>query len=640
MTLQFAPVWKTPADLPLNEAPLIEGDAFSYQLQVEDCAITPVETSPNTLVELGFPASNIYSVRVNDIVLPANRIIRDGTSIILNLSEMGLGASAFVEFFRASSLSFVPLYGTIPPGIVLGPTGLVNGILEYLGPSEPTNYSFTVRVSNGSRIADRNFSVIAEPLVRPAYWVSNSLPTEQDGGSYSFFNFGTLRLMENVALTLDVSDDDLGVPLVVGKPLGFDGDFYKGLPAGLELIDNRIQGTIRLTVNPGRYLFRMGFENQQSNEIIGEFIIQSALAPQDDSAAFEWITPAGSIGELDETRVCDLSVKTNIEDALYFLSPASLPLPPGIQINPTNGDLEGFAPPVVRDTVFRFSVRASKAGQHIDREFSITIRNRFDEAIQDIRLRIPQADQNGMIAAYQEIISPTDIFRPTDSNFGIDRSPYIYVIKGISGSILEALVPPDDSIDDQGFHGQMTLFLGRHRLATVRNSVGEPIYEVIYRDIIDPNELAGGFRFYTDVPIEKKVLYPQSNLNDPKYIYPRSLRNARYDLVNKLGIPTTDSSKSRLLGPLGGEIMPRWMISRDDPKYVPAVVVAYLKPGRGAAYLTTMDTSPRLPSIGRSFAVDRYYIYEERRAASTTFDEDLTTFDGNGFTATQATFDG
>ena len=544
-------------------------------------------------------------------------------------------------------MSFDVLYGVLPPGIVLGPAGLINGVLEDIGSVEPKTYQVTIRVSNGSRIADRSFSIVAEPIIREAYWISNSLPSEQEDTGFSYYNFGILRLGEDYARTLDVSDDDLGVPEVVGKPLGFDGNFFKGLPSGLTLIDNRIQGVVDKNSLPGRYLFRLGFEDQFTNEIVGEIIVTNELSPEEELQTLFWLTPEGHLGSLHETRICDLSVKVNAPDAFYFLTPASLPLPPGIQINPGTGDLEGFAPPVVRDTVYRFSVRASKGGQHIDREFSITILNRYAGSVHDVRLRVPQIDQVDMIARYIDLISPNDVFRPRDPRFGIVKDPYIYVIKGVAGVFVNALLPPNDSVDGQGYHGTMTFYLGEHRSAVVRNDVGEIIYEVVYRHIVDPNALAGGFKFDENTPIENKILYPQSKPNSPRYIYPRSLRNARYDFVNKLGMPTTNISLSRRLGIDGGEILPSWMMAqqtKNDPKsalgFVPAVVVAYVVPNKGQEYAFLFNRDRFLPPIGKQISTDRYYIHEERRSAPTTFDDDSTNFDGNGLTIIRATFDG
>lgn len=648
--IRFTPVWRTPGGQPLDTSPLLEGDAFSFQLLADNIASIAMPVADTVTIPLGISSASVSKVVVNGGTLDDARVQKMGASLILDLSGLSVSVTAFVDVWRSTSLDFTILYGELPPGLSLGSSGIISGIIDNVPYTQQTSYEFTVRTTNGTYVRDQSFTIRVIPVERESTWVTNGLPliTEDEDLNIDFYAFGSARRAEAFSYTLDVADEDDEIPQVVVKSNTLVGSFQKTLPDGLQIIDNIIQGAVSPNATPGRYLFKLGFPNQTSNTIYGEIIVLDVLVAAVPTGVVGWATEAGSLGDIPETYPCDLGVKaTGAENVAYSLAPGSLPLPSGIRLNAATGDLEGFMPAVITDTTYRFTVRATAGGNHVDREFSLRITNKFTSPVLDIRLRMATVEARNMVVRYRTLVSNSKQFRPGDSNFGVPREPFIYLLKGVSGNLDEATATPSDSIGGSNYHGKISLLLGQHKWAAVRDAADNVVYEVIYRDIIDPLANAGGFVVNSDIPIEEKVVYPQSNPNNIKYIYPRSIRNARYDLVKDLGFAVADVTKQRKVGPDGGEALPRWMTSPQSPNtptsvlgFIPALVVAYVKTGMANALVTTLNADSNLPVVGRVLIFDKYHVFEAQQSAATIFDEDTTTFDGDGATPTSMTFDG
>jgi hypothetical protein len=360
-----------------------------------------------------------------------------------------------------------------------------------------------------------------------------------------------------------------------------------------------------------------------------------------------WRTPEGMLGTViaGEDSFFSVQASTAGTDAVtYGLSPLSSPPPQGLSIDAATGNINGKTVYIPSDTTYRFSVRASARNVFADRTFEIRVRALYvREEIVTIFLRSRVKKGTPIVLPYRSIIPMASIFRPSDPNYGFRERAEVYVLGGLDGTknLAQAIsgdgTPYIGTSDD--YHGLIKLVLGSHRIAVARGHDGRIAYEVLYRRLHDPQAKAGGFQFNNSTPVEEKVVYRQSE--DARYVYPVSLRNIRFDFVRDVGFATSDSDLSKRLGPDGGEQMPLWMRSeqiagqRDSVLgYVPAVVLAYLKPGEGKSVLNRLAGEKSIFGDGEVLQFDRYYVMSGVLHDFTLFDGENTKFDG------QSSFDG
>ena len=92
--------------------------------------------------------------------------------------------------------------------------------------------------------------------------------------------------------------------------------------------------------------------------------------------AISWITPAGSLGSLNEGIL--LGTQAAVESTGFTGGPITYSnpgggMPAGITINAITGILEGTLPVVVSDTAYPFTIRATDSSGYSDRSFSLTV---------------------------------------------------------------------------------------------------------------------------------------------------------------------------------------------------------------------------------------------------------------------------
>lgn len=325
----------------------------------------------------------------------------------------------------------------------------------------------------------------------------------------------------------------------------------------------------------------------------------------------KWITPSGYIGDVYETYPCSYSVKAIASGGFpvsYSLAPGSLPMPSGLYIDVVTGDIKGVCGFISKDTSFTFTIRASVGATFVDRDFSLTIRNRFTtRPVTGMYLALTGWDKRKWIEFCKKYIPESLIFRTSDKNYGINTSPMMYVIFGLNdvtdARVWEVMTGDQARLHEYDFYQKTNLYLGEIKSAVVRDGQGIVLYEVLYREIIDPltriyerrgNDVvkiwAGGFNA-GDSLIRDPVPYAQKdsiyNKKDLRTLYPSSIVNMRKDLMAK------DSGG---IGLSGKEGMPLWMTSQqilgDDTSilgYVPAIEIAYIKAGQSNAVIRNLN---------------------------------------------------
>jgi hypothetical protein len=261
------------------------------------------------------------------------------------------------------------------------------------------------------------------------------------------------------------------------------------------------------------------------------------------------------------------------------------------------------------DMVFTFTVNAYAPGSDSDvisvfRTFTVRVVRVFNEPLQALYVKcMPPTDDRALIAQLvqnQDIIPDSFVYRAGDSNFGIASSVVYNHAFGLNPATLDTYVSAL-SIN----HYWKNLTLGSVGYAQARNANGEVIYEAVYSRIIDNLVNNEGQSVGKSVTLP----YPLGGIDSTLItdVYPNSLDNMRDQVVDTVG----------QINPM----LPAWMTSKQQDGsvlgFVPAWVIAYVKPGRGAqvVYNINQQFGEQLNLI--DFKVDRY---ELDRSASFAWD--------------------
>lgn len=405
--------------------------------------------------------------------------------------------------------------------------------------------------------------------------------------------------------------------------------FNFGLPLGITFQENLIEGVISPFATPGFYYFEIlvtidGVTDKRPYAIRLTSNVNTTIpiVPK-----IEWRTNAGSLGRLREGDASYFSVAAgSTTNTPVTFALRSGELPPGLTLA-SNGEIRGVALPVVVESSYTFTVRASTrvspttgAPDQIayeDRTFSLTIDNLFSApVIYDVFLKPTNQQSFELKNPYRGVIPEDMLFRSTDPSFGIPRSSMIYLLGGVGSleTIRESVEPENIPVVPRtptSFHEIKRLKVGEHGIARARDVNGNVVYEVLYRLLLDPQATAGGFSFprgETRIP----VIYNDGS-DGIKNVFPNSIRNARLDLIQKVGFAVSDPARARSLT---SERLPLWMRSRQDVadpnsvlSFVPAIVIAYLRPGTGEQVSRLIaQSASRLPRPGRILNINTYFV--------------------------------
>lgn len=360
----------------------------------------------------------------------------------------------------------------------------------------------------------------------------------------------------------------------------------------------------------------------------------------------QWVTPKGYLGEVYETMACPYSVKAIASGGFpvsYTLAPGSGPLPTGLSIDVTTGEIRGTCGFINQDTRFTFTIRASVGATFVDREFSLLMKNLFNtQPVTGVYMTMTGWDKIDWVKFSNQNIPEEYVFRPHDPEFGINKKPMMYLLFGLPDvtdmQLWTAMTGNPERPHEYDFYRRTDLYISELKTAVARDSKGNILYEVLYREVIDPlhrvykrrgkNKIevrAGGFNA-GDSLVRSPVPYPQAastyNVDDTRFIYPSSLTNMRKDLM---------AHDTGGIGLNGIEGLPLWMRSQQtlgDPKsvlgFVPAIELAYLKPGSAKAVLRHirlgMDGWDDL--LGTKLIFDRFF-FLRYASTETTFDTDI-----------------
>ena len=534
----------------------------------------------------------------------------------------------------------VTLYsGTLPPGIVLSPTGLLSGFFE-LNPtfsaapgysangvgfstypfdfgieSQSTNYQFSLQVTDGRTSAVRSFSMFV--------W------------STTDFNASTtLITADNTELTASISNINAPVLLnpqgsigtapnstffayqfigknVTGDQIGYLGNF---LPPGLYL-DNEtgwLSGYLpNLGLTEQTYNFSIAVYNISSPDIVSIYYQYSLTISGPISTNVTWLTPSflGSISNGSTSTFYVAATNTAGLPLQYRIASGSdSRLPQGLSLLPSghivgrvsfntfaldDGNTTFDSKTTTFDLTCTFTVNAYSINGYVSvyKTFTINVLRTYNKPYENLYIQcMPPVNDRALIANLLEnnnIFTPSLLYRSDDPNFGLSRNVIYYHAYGLDAVSLDTYV---ESL--QLNHYWKNLALGEIKTAQAVDPVsGQVIYEVVYSEIIDNLVNNEG------VSVSKEVVWPYGLVNPTvDVVYPNALEDMRNQVIDVVGQESN--------------ILPLWMQSKQANGQVlgftPAWVIAYTIPGGSGQIEYNIETQfgDQLNQV--DFVADRY----------------------------------
>lgn len=374
-------------------------------------------------------------------------------------------------------------------------------------------------------------------------------------------------------------------------------------------------------------------------------------------SVINWITES-NLGSIQANLISNLYVKaeTSLSNPvlLYVLKSGSLP--PGLTLN-LDGEIVGKVPQfqinnqpglitidqgdflldqgtTTLDKSYKFTVEVRDITNYsaITREFYVKIETPNNELYSNITVKpFLKLDQR---STFQDFITDSDIFtidniyRPNDSNFGIQRDLKMLVFAGIETRSAAQVV----GVINRNHSTKRFLFGSVKRAVAKVLGTETVIYEVIYIEMIDPLEFNGRYLPATisTSPSKTLITVDQNNQYDigpfnldtkfwnrPIPFYASVDRTDLFanDPETEIKLPSSITNwrkRIRELGLRDRNYLPLWMRSIQENTvkeldYVPAVVLCYCKPGKGKDILLNIQNR-NFDFSQLDYVVDRYII--------------------------------
>jgi hypothetical protein len=541
--------------------------------------------------------------------------------------------------------------GSLPQGLTINAQGLISGFIQPLAPIDQiagfsrdgqgfdeypfdfstqginANYEFTLEVTDG-KVGGSNLRTFS------IYVWSRSIMTADT----------TLITADNTFITADVSPIRIPILLnpqgLIGRvrndnwfaykfdALDLDGDLTQyiisssspsALPGlTLDLNTGWLYGAIpNLGLTDITYTFNVRvFKKDNPTQISDPYTyILQIIGPVDTEVI--WLTDS-DLGTIDNGATSTLYVAAvvgNGQPLIYeLLSGSNSTLPQGLQLLP-NGDIAGrvsfntfaldggttvfdvgfLTNPTTFDMKNTFTVRAFTSDGLVDvtKTFNVTVIREYNEPYDNLYIQaMPPQDDRDLLASLlqnSEIFPRDLIYRPDDPYFGVAKNVTYYHAYGLTAATLLDYV---NSLDLN--HYWKNLVLGEVSVAQARNSAGEVIYEVVYSAIQDNLVNNQGESVSKDVTLPYPIRPGDST--EITTVYPNSLINMRDQVIDVVGQISN--------------VLPAWMTSKQTDGrvlgFIPAWVMAYAKPGKGAqiAYYIAEKFGVKLNLV--DYEVDRY----------------------------------
>jgi hypothetical protein len=475
----------------------------------------------------------------------------------------------------------------IPPGLVLDTiTGELAGRVPYQAAITKT-YQFTMQAVNfPSSLADINYTIVGD-------WTSTRIYKENEAVRYLGFVYICLQENRNV-VPADGTVWELGVATAEKT---FTVDIIGEIESAIQWISPTDIGTIK--PNQPSTINVLAESLLYGNKVVYE--LYSGLLPPGLSLLSTGIIQ-GKVKQFADSQGPGLT--------RFFDRDSSLIDSTGtITFNTTfDGDTTSFG------KKFTFKIKARDTAQFAEniKEFFINVVSSTEKTFANLYLKAFQTKDKRLnwynFITNSNIFRPTDIYRYGDSNFGIQTELRVLVFAGI------------ESVGAVGYvqamsqnHYRKNLKFGNVKYAVAKDLLTqEPIYEVVYVEVVDEFEKNGTSISSTinlSNSINSKVLVsydaikvdsniPFASDSDHQRIFPNSIKNMR--------------RRIRGVGERDREFLPLWMrsIQADsfvETGYMKALILCYLQPGKSEGVISRIKSSGfDFKSI--DFTADRYVI--------------------------------
>jgi len=275
------------------------------------------------------------------------------------------------------------------------------------------------------------------------------------------------------------------------------------------------------------------------------------------------------------------------------------------------------------DRTYTFTVQAQDQYGYsaITREFTVSITTpnttKYNNVIARPYLPAAQRSVFNTFITNSKIFPPTDIYRPNDPNFGVQQNLSMLVYAGIQNEEAAAYVSA------MGLNVKKKRFyFGDLKTAIAYDPVsGDAVYEVVYIQMVDPENIAGAPLSIKTKSIESETITVDSGLPSsavlPDYLitvdstgYEVSNPNTNEYFINNLN---NWQEKLNSVGLTERNYLPLWMRSiqagqRAQLGYVLAVPLCFCKVGTSATILNNINYLTKFDFKMLDYTVDRFTI--------------------------------
>lgn len=584
---------------------------YTFDVAAKSSLSSVVETFTIRVLDINESPKWVMSTNILNDLFPQN------DWKVNEIIDINLNDSTIIKDADQDPLFFSLLNGRLPPGLELTENGKITGELKTFPTvgeniSNSRKYSFHIRVFDGITYNDQQFVVT---ISRSG---TNDLPTwitppwrredPNNPGNFIYSNIGEffngLFITTNVEAQsgensnfLKYSKVPLNDPDVPNQysPTATPNSYVIGddviihdLPVGLSVKENgEIIGNIEASNLPGFYYFTIEvFDGFVSVPRTFRILIKDFS--KDSPLSSIIITSNRNLGIIRETEYSYFTIKAKSfenKKINFRLAQSSQPLPPGLYLEEKSGRIKGYVDYVNNDTNFIFNVEAYFANNpsiYSIQRFSISVKKTFTNEISDIKYFLTgnnKYDYINWIANknFFDIVDRKFIFLDGDNFYGRVIEPEIFILGGLpvvnKNELYDVVKLQNNNNVFSTFYSPITLIMGSMKNAKGHDDNGNHIFDIIYIELYDPNENAGG---YDDNDNIEQIIYPHNpgtNIRNINNVYPPSLKNWRTDFKAKLGLNSNE------------EKLPMWMRNPQDPNnpdtkigFLPCIEVMYVQP--------------------------------------------------------------
>ena len=535
------------------------------------------------------------------------------------------------------------------------------------------NYEFIVTITDGDTEVKRKFKIY---VVGDDYFRADNTITTAGSGSFMVDvtyvrapiwvtpanlgvrranNYQTIRLdtyedldLGPIVYSLDATNPDLSASIL---PPGMQFDQGTAEIFGIVPYQPAITKTYRFTVTATRLSDRTETAMSKRTftvQVLGE--VESVMG---------WVT-GSNLGNIEANLISMLSVtaSSTITESVILYVKTSGTLPPGLTLE-LDGEITGKvtqfnlngdqglitfdasnfsldAGTTTFDRVYSFTVEARDILGYsaISRTFRLTITTPNNRLYSNITakpyLKLDQRELFKTFIRNSNIFDATAIYRPSDSNFGIQNDLKMIVYSGIETKTAAQVV----SVVGQN-HSKKRFKIGEVKKAQAKiTGTNNVLYEVIYLDVIDPLEIGNKTLDLVEAgpidpiltTVDQTNIYFNGPFDTPTRFWgrpqPYSITADRSDVYpdGEFRQPASISLWRKRIEQLGlhdRNYMPLWMRTIQDGSvqelgFVSAIPLCFCKVGRGDDVMLNiknyLKTTPDFSFNKIDYVIDRYTI--------------------------------